>query len=161
MRSAIFAFGLAVVFGLALGLLLTGTGPGASGIVGGQYWILVIVAASVYMGWQVAQLSAAPLSLVAAPVLGALMVALLLGVKFVRMPSAPLVGDGFEVLVLIYAAAALLGALLGHVSWLRAHTPAEAARTGLWLAAATVTVTGATYARPRRSQSRGRAALRS
>lgn len=91
MRAATFAFGLAVVFGLVLGLLLTGTGPGASGIVGGQYWAIVLIAASVYLGWQVAQLSNAVIGLVAAPVLVVLMIAVLLVVKFVRVPWAPAV----------------------------------------------------------------------
>lgn len=146
MRAAIFALGLAVVFGLALGLLLTGTGPGASGIIGGQYWAVVLIAASVYLGWQVAQFSNALVSLVAAPVLVVLMIAVLLGVKFVRVPWAPLVGDGFEIVVAIYAAAGMLGALVGRAPSLRARTAATAARTGLVLAATAVAVIVATYA---------------
>jgi hypothetical protein len=145
-RAAIFAFGLAAVFGLVLGLLLTGTGPAATGVVVGQYWILVIIAASVYLGWQVAQLSSKIVSLVAAPVLVVFMIAVLLGMKFVRVPGAPLVGDGFEIVVAVYAAAGALGAFVGRLPWLRAQTPADAARTGLWLAAAMVTVSVATYA---------------
>lgn len=146
MRAAILAVGLAIVFGLVLGLLLTGTGPGASGIVGGQYWIPVLIAASVYLGWHVAQFSSKPVSLVAAPFLVALMITALLGVKFVRVPWAGLVGDGFEVLVAIYAAAGALGAFLGGLPSLRANTPASAARTGLWLAAAAVMASVVTYA---------------
>lgn len=146
MRAAIFAFGLAVVFGLVLGLALTGTGPGASGIVGGQYWAVVLIAASVYLGWQVAQFSDALVSLVAAPVLVVLMIAVLMGVKFVRVPWAPLVGDGFEIVVAIYAGAGVLGAAIGRTPSLRAHNAAAAARTGFVLAAAAVAVIVATYA---------------
>ena len=146
MRAAIFAFGLAVVFGLVLGLLLTGTGPGASGIVGGQYWAVVLIAASVYLGWQVAQFTNAPISLVATPVLVVLMIAVLLAVKFVRVPWAPLVGDAFEIVVAMYAAAGLLGAAVGRAPSLRARTAAAAARTGLVLAATAVAVIVTTYA---------------
>jgi hypothetical protein len=70
----------------------------------------------------------------------------LLGVKLVRVPWAPLVGDAFEVVVAIYAAAGLLGAAVGRAPSLRARTAAAAARTGLVLAAAAVAVMVATYA---------------
>jgi hypothetical protein len=145
MRAAIFAFGLAVVFGLVLGLLLTGPGPGASGIIGGQYWAIVLIAASVYLGWQVAQFSNSLVSLVAAPVLVVLMIAVLFAVKFVRVPWAPLVGDAFEIVVAIYAAAGLLGAAIGRAPSLRARTAAAAARTGLVLAATAVAFIVVTY----------------
>ena len=146
MRVLSFAFAMALVLGLALGLLLTGTGPGASGIVGGQYWILVIVAASVYLGWFVAQLSSATVGVLAAPILVLIMLAVLFGVKFVRVPWAPLVGDGFGILLAIYAASGTSGALLGRISRLRARTPSAAAQTGLWLATAVVMGSAATYA---------------
>ncbi|HKY50100.1 MAG TPA: hypothetical protein VJP45_02475 [Candidatus Limnocylindria bacterium] len=146
MRRAIFASALALVMGLALGLLLTGTGPGASGIVGGEYWILVLVFASVYLGWQVAQLSRSPISLIAAPALVIVMVAALLSVKFARIPWAPLVGDGFEILVAIYAAAGAVGWVVGRVSSPRTTTPAASARIGLLLATVAVALSLATYA---------------
>lgn len=146
MRAAIFASGLAVVFGLVLGLLLTGIGPGASGIVGGQYWGVMLIAASVYLGWQVTQFGNALVSVVAAPVVVVLMIAVLLGVKFVRVPWAPLVGDGFEVVVAVYAGAGLLGAGIGRAPSLRARTAAAAARTGLVLAATAVALIVVTYA---------------
>jgi hypothetical protein len=146
MRAATFGFALALVLGLALGGLLTGTGPGASGIVGGEYWILVIIAASVYLGWHVAQLISAPISLIAAPVLVVVMIGVILGVKYARVPWAPLMGDGFPIVVAIDAAAGVLGALAGRTPWLRARTAAGAARTGLWLAAVIVAVSLTTYA---------------
>jgi hypothetical protein len=146
MRAATFGFALALVLGLGLGGLLTGTGPGASGIVGGEYWVLVIIAASVYLGWQVAQLMFAPISLIAAPVLVVVMIGVILGVKYARLPWAPLVSDGFPILVAIYAAAGVLGALAGGTPWLSARTAAGAARTGLWLAAVILAVSLATYA---------------
>jgi hypothetical protein len=144
MRAATFALGLAVLFGLVLGLLLTG--PGASGIIGRQYWAIVLIAASIYLGWQVAQFGNALVSFVAAPLVVVLMIAVLLGVKFVRVPWAPLVGDAFEAVVAMYAAAGLLGAAVGQAPSLRARTAAAAARTGLVLAATAVAVIVTTYA---------------
>jgi hypothetical protein len=146
MRAATFGFALALILGLALGGLLTGTGPGASGVVGSEYWILVITAASVYLGWQVAQLTSAPISLIAATVLVVVMIGVILGVKYARVPWAPLMGDGFAILVAVYAAAGVLGALAGRTPWLRVRTVAGAARTGLWLAPVIVAVSLATYA---------------
>jgi hypothetical protein len=145
MRAAIFAFALALALGLWLGLLLTGTGPGASGIVGGEYWILVITFASVYLGWQLAQLDMALPSVVAAPVFVVLMILVLLGVKFMHLPWAPLVSDSFPILIAIDAAAGTLGAVIGGAPSLRAHTPAAARRTGLCLAATAFAVSVATY----------------
>jgi hypothetical protein len=145
MRAAIFAVAMALALGLWLGLLLTGTGPGASGLVGGEYWILVITYASVYLGWQLAQLDTTPLSLVAAPLFVVLMIAVMLGVKFIHLPWAALVSDSFPILILIAAAAGALGALIGRAPSLRARTPAAAARTGLCLAAAAFAVSVATY----------------
>jgi hypothetical protein len=145
MRAAILALALSVVVGLALGALLTGTGPGASGIVGGEYWIAVIVASSVYLGWHVAQLMPAPTSLIAGPALVVVMIGVLLGIKYTRLPDAPLVGDGFPIVVLIYAAGGALGALAGQTPRLRARSAAGAARTGMWLAAITVAVSVAMY----------------
>jgi hypothetical protein len=107
-----------MVIGLPFGLVLTSPW----GIAGGQYWTVVLIASCVCVGWSLAQLSRTPLSLVAAPVLAVLMVAVILGVKLIRWPSAPLVGDGFEIVVAIYAGAGALGALLGlmrPVRWLR------------------------------------------
>jgi len=51
------------------------------------------------------------------------------------MPLAPLVGDAFEIFVLIYAGAGAFGALLGQVLPLRSRATA-AARTGLLLTGA-------------------------
>jgi hypothetical protein len=105
-------FTMVLGLGVALGLVLTS--PWATG--GGQYWAVVLVAACLYVGWLLAQLSPAPVSLIAAPVLAVLMIAVILGVKAVRWPSAPLVGDGFEIVVALYGAAGLVGALIGSVA---------------------------------------------
>jgi hypothetical protein len=144
-RAALFAFGVSLVLGLSLGLLLTGTGPGASGIVGGEFWILVLVFASVFLGWLVTYLIPAALGVPSAPLFVLVMVAALLAVKFVRIPWAPLVADGFGILVAIYAAAGLFGGLVARTSGLRATTRAAAARVGLWLATLAVSLTVATY----------------
>jgi hypothetical protein len=105
----------------------------------------VIIFTSVYLGWQVAQLSDSFISVVVAPALVVVMIAVLLGVKFVRLPWAPLAGDGFGILVAIYAAAGALGAFVGQAPSLRARTPAAAARTGLCLVAAAFAATVVTY----------------
>jgi hypothetical protein len=128
--------------GVALGLVLTG--PWAIG--GGQYWTVVLIAACVYVGWLLAQLSSASVSLVSAPVLAVFMVAVILGVKLVRWPSAPIVGDGFAIVVALYGAAGAVGALLGLVPWLRSRMPAGAARTALGLSAAMLILSAAPYA---------------
>jgi len=135
---------ITVVLGLGVALGLVLTCP--AGIFGGLYWFFVIAAAGACVGWLLAQLYSAPFSLVAAPVLVVFMIAVMLGVKVVRMPLAPLVGDGFEIGLAISAAAGALGALLGLAPWLRASTPAVAARIGLWPAAAAVAVSAAPYA---------------
>src|SRR5688572_18515205 len=124
MRAAIFALAVALAVGLWLGLLLTGTGPGASGIVGGQYWILVMTFASVYLGWQLAQLDTTPLSVVVAPLLVVLMISVMLGVKFIHVPWVPLFSDSFPILIAIDAATGALGALIGRAPSLLAYTPA-------------------------------------
>lgn len=145
MRAVAFAFVAAAVLGLALGALLTGTGPGASGIGGGEFWTLVLIFASAFLGWQAAQVSPVPASLGLAPAMVVVMVAALLAVKFNRLPSAPLVGDGFQILVGIYAAVGLLGALIGRIPSLRARTATGAVRAGLWLSAAALVVSLAAY----------------
>lgn len=143
MRAAS-ALVVAVGLGVALGALFTGPWLGASGL-GGLFGILVLVAAGLFVGWLMAQLYSGPLSLVAAPTLILILVGVLFGVKLVRLPSAPLVGDGFEILVAIYAAVGTLGAVIGWMPWLRAPAPG-AARTGLWLTATALAMSAATYA---------------
>jgi hypothetical protein len=123
---------VAAGLGVALSLILTSAGLRVSGAVGGLYGIAVLITACVYVGWLVSQLSAAPASLVAAPLLALFMIAALFGAKFLRLPSAPLVGDGFQIFVAIYAAAGALGAFLGLVPSLRAPVRA-AERMGFWL----------------------------
>jgi hypothetical protein len=138
------ALGVAVGLGLALGLLPTGGGYGSS-VFGGQLAILVIVVACVYIGWLVSQLAPAALSFFVAPILAVIMLTLLFAVKFVRLPSAPLVGDGFEILGAIYVVPAALGALLGRVPWLR-MSERDAMRNGRWVTRAALAIGAAWYA---------------
>ena len=143
MRAVAFGFVAAAVLGLTLGALLTG--PGASGIVGGEFWVFVLIFASAFLGWQAAQVSSVPASLALAPAMVVVMVAALLAVKFTRLPTAPLVGEGFQILVVIYAAVGLLGAVIGRIPSLRARTATGAVRAGLWLSAAALVVSLAVY----------------
>ena len=143
MRAAT-ALGVAVGLGLALGLLLTGAGYASSGF-GDKLAILLIVATCVYIGWLVAQLASAAVSILVAPLLVVIMLTLLFAVKFVRLPSAPLVGDGFEILGAIYLLPGALGALLGRVRWLRMSERA-AMRNGRWVTGAALAIGAAWYA---------------
>jgi hypothetical protein len=133
---------VAAGLGVALSVILTIAGLRASGIPG-LLGVAVLVAASVYIGWLVAQLTSAPVSLAAAPIIVMGMVGVLLGVKLLLLPLAPLVGDAFEIFVTIYAATGAFGALLGQVPWLRIRA-GVAARTGLWLAGAALVLSAAT-----------------
>lgn len=142
MRAAT-ALGVAVGLGLALGLLL-GAGYGPSGF-GEPLAILVIVAASVYIGWLVSQLASAGLSILAAPILVVIMLTFLFALKFLRLPSAPLVGDGFEMLCAIYVLPGALGALIGQVRWLRMSEGA-AMRNGRWVTGAALAIGVVCYA---------------
>jgi hypothetical protein len=143
MRAAS-AIAMAAGNGVALGLIFTSTGLRVSGTVGGLYAIAVLVMACVYVGWLASQLSAAPASLVSGPLLVLCMLAALLALKALRLPSAPLVGDAIEVFVAPYAAAGAFGAFLGLAPWLR--VPASAAeRTGLSLTIVALAVGAVTY----------------
>lgn len=130
---------VAAGLGVALCLILTSAGLRVSGAVGGPYSIALLVTACVYVGWLVSQLSTAPASLVGAPLLVLCMIAALMGVKILRWPSAPLVGDAFEIFVAIYAAVGLFGAFVGLVPSLRAPVRV-AERTGIWLTAVALAV---------------------
>lgn len=130
---------VAAGLGVALCLILTSAGLRVSGAVGGPYSIALLITACVYVGWLASQLSSAPGSLLGGPLLVLCMLAALLGIKILRWPSAPLVGDAFEIFVAIYAAVGLFGAFLGLAPWLR--VPASAAeRTGLGLTAVALVV---------------------
>ena len=122
---------VAVGLGVALSVILASMGLRASQVPA-HLGLAVLIAACIYIGWLVAQLTSAPVSLVAAPVIVVGMIGVLLGVKLLLLPLAPLVGDAFEIFVIIYAGIGAFGALLGQVPWLRIR-PAIAARTGLWL----------------------------
>jgi hypothetical protein len=86
---------------------------------------LVIVSwlfALAIVGWFAAQAIDGPLRIVAAPAAAALAIGVALIAKLVRYPDAPLVGDGFEVLIWVYAAVGLFGAALGSLPALRAKS---------------------------------------
>lgn len=83
---------------------------------------LVIVSwlfALAIVGWFVAQVTRGPLRLFAAPAAAALTIGVALVSKLVRYPDAPLVGDGVEVLIWIYALVGLVGAAVGSLPALR------------------------------------------
>jgi hypothetical protein len=86
-------------------------------------WLLALVV----IGWATAQLIDPPVRFLAAPVAGLIAFGVALAAKQVRYPGASLVGDGFEVLILIYAAFGLLGAGLGSLSALQTRPPERAA----------------------------------
>jgi hypothetical protein len=133
---------VAVGLGVALSVILTSIGLRASGVPG-VLGFAVLIAACVHIGWLVAQLASTPVSLLGAPIVVVGMIGVLLGVKLLLLPLAPLVGDGFEIFVMIYAAVGAFGALLGQVPWLRIRA-AVAARTGLWLTAAALVLSATT-----------------
>jgi len=103
-------------------------------------WFLALVV----IGWATAQLLDPPVRFLVAPVAGLVAFGVALAAKQVRYPDASLVGDGFEVLILIYAAFALLGAGLGSLSALRTRPPERAAG----LTAGLIVVTGVVGAVP-------------
>ena len=82
-------------------------------------WIVVLVAASVVVGWLTARLVAPPALVIAAPAAVLLMLGVVLGAKLLRYPDAPLVGDGFSILVGCYAIAGLVGGALGRLRLFR------------------------------------------
>jgi hypothetical protein len=137
---------VALGLGLALGIVLTGTGPGASGFIRGEYWILVLVAASVTLGWFAPQLRFSRAAPLVAPVAVVLMLSAVVGVKYLRLPAAPLVGDGFPVAAAIYVACGVVGAFLGLARSMRAATPAAAVRGAIQLSAAIFAVSLALHA---------------
>lgn len=135
---------VAVGLGVALGVILTSSGLRAS-VVPGVVGFAALIAACVYIGWLVAQFTSAAVGFAAAPVVVVGMIGVLLGVKLIRLPFAPLVGDGFEIFVLIYAGAGAFGAVLGQVPLLQ--TPAgAAARMGLLLTGAALVISATTLA---------------
>jgi hypothetical protein len=86
-------------------------------------WLLALVV----IGWATAQLIDIPWRFLVAPAAVFVVVGVALAAKQVRYPEAPLVGDGFEVLIWIYVAFGLLGAGLGSLSALRTGPPQRAA----------------------------------
>ena len=82
-------------------------------VIGSWLFALVII------GWFVAQVIGGPLRIVAAAAAAALAIFVALISKLVRYPDAPLVGDGFEVLIWIYAGIGVLGAAAGSLPALR------------------------------------------
>ena len=136
MRRALVALALAAVAtGLALSLILIGNGPGASGLVGGHYWIVVFVCASVVVGWLAAQLIRTPLIALLSPAAVLVVIGIVMFVKLLRFPNAPLVGDGFAFLVAWYVLCGFTATALGQTPRFRAISPTRAIRAGLLLIA--------------------------
>lgn len=96
----------AIGLGLALGVLST------MGLDLGPYGIVMMFAACLFLGLCTRELPSLPLSLVVAPVLVLLMTATLFAVKLIRMPQAPLTGDGVEMVLLICGGTGVLGAIV-------------------------------------------------
>jgi hypothetical protein len=96
-------------------------------------WLLALVV----IGWATTQLIDLPVRFLAAPVAGLIAFGVALAAKQVRYPDASLVGDGFEVLIWIYAGFGLLGAGLGSLSALRTRPPERAAGVTAGLVAVT------------------------
>jgi hypothetical protein len=132
-RALVEIAGLSLGLGVALALLLVGDRAGASGIVGGEYWILVLIAASVIVGWFAAQLMTPPLLPWAVAAGVSLVVGVIVAVKWLRYPTAPLVGDGFPILAASYVIAGLVAATLGRLRMFRAPSPRGALRAGALL----------------------------
>ncbi len=82
-------------------------------------WLLALVV----IGWATTQLIDPPIRFLVAPAAALVAFGVALAAKQVRYPDAPLVGDGFEVLIWIYAGLGLLGAGLGSLSALRTRPP--------------------------------------
>jgi hypothetical protein len=74
------------------------------------------------VGWFAAQVIDGPVRIVVAIAAAAVALGVALVSKQLRYPESPLVGDGFEVLIVIYAAVALFGAALGSLPALRAKS---------------------------------------
>ena len=96
------------------------------------------------IGWFAAQVVDGPLRIFAAPAAAVIAIAVALTAKLLRYPNAPLAGDGFEVLIWIYAAIGLAGAGLGSLSALRTRPPERAAG----ITAGLIVVTGVLGAVP-------------
>ena len=101
---------VATGLGLALGVLFT------SGFDLREYGVVVLLVACFFLGSRMATLPSVALGLIAAPILVLLMLGLLFAVKIIRMPQAPLTGDGFETFLLVYAVVGMLGALIGRIA---------------------------------------------
>jgi hypothetical protein len=103
-------------------------------------WLLALA----IVGWFAAHVIEGPLRIVAAPAAAALAIGVALVAKLVRYPDAPLVGDGFEVLIWVYAAVGLFGAALGSLPALRTKSREVAGR----VTAALIIVAGVLGALP-------------
>ena len=82
-------------------------------------WLLALVV----IGWATTQLIDPPIRFLVAPAAALVAFGVALAAKQVRYPNASVVGDGFEVLIWIYAGLGLLGAGLGSLSALRTRPP--------------------------------------
>jgi hypothetical protein len=97
------------------------------------------------IGWTCAQLAGPLLGLILAPLAGVAAVGVAIASKMLRYPSAPLVGDGFEILIWAYTVIALVGAVVGLHPALRARSRDLATTIGSGLIAAAGTVSAIPY----------------
>jgi hypothetical protein len=109
-------------------------------------WVLGLLA----IGWVAAQLLDPSAGLVAAPAVALAAVAVTLVAKQLRYPAAPLTGDGFEILIWVWALIGLIGAALGSYPPLRMRSRRVAAAAGAGLLAVAGAVSAVPYvlARP-------------
>jgi hypothetical protein len=128
MIGRIFAIGSFAIFaGLAFSLRdLILPSPRQIPLPLGDLVLVSVLLALTALGWFVAQVTSAPLRLILAPASTAFAIGVALFAKQIRFPEAPLVGDGFEILIWIYAAVGFIGAVLGSLPALRT-TPSERA----------------------------------
>jgi hypothetical protein len=82
------------------------------------------------IGWATAQLTDPPLRFVVAPVAAVVAVGVAVLAKQLRFPGAPLTGDGFQILIVVWAIIALAGAVFGRYPALRVRSSRLATATG-------------------------------
>jgi hypothetical protein len=92
-------------------------------------WLLSLAV----IGWATAQLIEPPVSFVVAPAAALVAVGVALLAKQLRFPGAPLTGDGFEILILVWVVIALAAAAFGRFQPLRVRSSGLAAALGAGL----------------------------
>jgi hypothetical protein len=103
-------------------------------------WLLSLVV----IGWATAQLVDPPIRFVVAPAAALVALGVAIVAKELRFPGAPLTGDGFDVLIWVWAVIALAAVALGRHPAVRVRSQGLAAAMG----AAFLVVAGAVGAVP-------------